>query len=55
MLNLFVWLRGQTMSLTPTFIIEPLFKGLVSAPVQGITLNGGLLIELLSECQMDGA
>ena len=25
MLNLFVCLRGQTMRLTPTFIIEPLF------------------------------
>ena len=35
MLNLFVWLRGQTMSLTPTFIIEPK-KRLYRSPVQAL-------------------
>ena len=27
MLNLFVWLKGQSMRLTPTFIVEPFFLG----------------------------
>ena len=32
MLNLFVWLRGQTMRLTPTFIIEPEIPGGIFMP-----------------------